>query len=479
MVSRNFLGFSVSLAIGLSAASAFWSELLPGANNLAASARSRHHSAANTAHSSHSSGHHHSTATASHHGTAHSSAHSHHLSGKQHKASAGKSKHVAVVHKDKHAYALDFFMMKAPDFDRTPFSEEMASKIQDAFSRGIADDADASKLVRAGVFHFHPLSGGIFNRREAVKYIVLHSTETGIPVPGKNVINGWNSMGRRHPGAQFVVDRDGTIYLAVDPDLGTVHVNIFKTLPGINNDNSIGIEMNHTGRQDYPAPQRAATIKLLTYLQHRFKVSSENVITHRYAQQGDHTDPVNFDLDNFLSTKEDFRTKALALKRSISPAPVDEETEDDAPLASVYVSIHGQITLPGLSLNNGAKQQASSALAAKQQASSALTAQQQASSALAAKQQASSALAAKQQASSALTAQQQASSTLAAQQQARPSLAAQPTVNEAASRTSSVVGTVAPLSSLEQPIPMPRGTFVAGGPLRPGSSPASEDKIGR
>lgn len=161
---------------------------------------------------------------------------------------------------------------------------------------------------------YHPLRGGIYYRREPVKYIILHSTETGIPVSAVNVIEGWSSMGRRHPGAQYVVDRDGTIYQAVDPDLATVHVNIFKTLPGINNDNSIGIEMNHTGRQNYPQAQREAVNKLLAYLQQRYQVENANVITHRYAQQGDHTDPVNFDLDGFLAYNRQFQRRALAYK---------------------------------------------------------------------------------------------------------------------------------------------------------------------
>lgn len=276
-------------------------------------------------------------------------------------------------------------MMRAPEFDRTPLDDALSAKLKDAFTRGIADDVPPSKLVRAGVFHFYPLSGGIFRRREEVKYIVLHSTETGVPVPGKNVINGWNSMGRRHPGAQYVVDRDGTILQALDPELASVHVNIFKTLPGINNDNTIGIEMNHTGRQDYPAAQRQAVMRLLTYLQQRFRVTSENVITHRYAQQGDHTDPVNFDLESFLAQKEDFRGRAIALKRSVAPVipPADEEmTEDDAPVASVYVQIHGPLPENEVSQN------------------------------------------------------------------------------------------VAP----EVPIAMPKGTFVAGGPLKQGSSPASENQ---
>lgn len=254
----------------------------------------------------------------------------------------------AKVSKTKYAYPLDFFMWKAPEFDRTPFDDEKSNRIQNAFACGIAGNVTPSQMVRAGVFKHYPLSGGIFRRRESVRYIVLHSTETGPPVPAKNVINAWSSGGRRHAGAQYVVDRDGTIYQAVDPELATVHVNIFKTLPGINNDNTIGIEMNHTGRQTYPAEQRTAVVRLVHYLQERFDVTSDNVITHKYAQQGDHTDPVGIDVEAFLSVKEAFRQKALAMKRLASPVVADEQNEEDAPVASVYVQIHGPIKLEGL-----------------------------------------------------------------------------------------------------------------------------------
>lgn len=204
--------------------------------------------------------------------------------------------------------------MHAPPFDKSPLDQHMSERIARAWDRGIADSYPARTLVRAGVVSYHPLRGGIYYRREPVKYIILHSTETGVPVRAVNVIEGWSSMGRRHPGAQYVVERDGTIYQAVDPDLATVHVNIFKTLPGINNDNSIGIEMNHTGRQNYPAAQREAVSKLLAYLQQRYQVDNANVITHKYAQQGDHTDPVNFDLDGFLAYKNNFQRQAIAYK---------------------------------------------------------------------------------------------------------------------------------------------------------------------
>ncbi len=231
-------------------------------------------------------------------------------------SSRHRSRTIRIVRqpRPKYAYSLSLFLMHAPAFDKSPLDQQTSEKIARAWDRGIADSYPARTLVRAGVVSYHPLRGGIFYRREPVKYIVLHSTETGVPVSAVNVIEGWSSMGRRHPGAQYVVERDGTIYQAVDPDLATVHVNIFKTLPGINNDNSIGIEMNHTGRQNYPAAQREAVSKLLAYLQNRYQVDHANVITHRYAQQGDHTDPVNFDLEGFLAYKNNFQKQALAYK---------------------------------------------------------------------------------------------------------------------------------------------------------------------
>jgi len=232
----------------------------------------------------------------------------------QRTAVAWRRKSTRVAHATRYAYPMGFFMLNSPNFDRSPLARDTADDIARSFNRGFADEYAARSLVRAGVVNYHPLHGGIFWRREPIKYIIIHSTETGIPVSAVNVINGWNSNGRRHPGAQYVVDRDGTIYQAVDPDLATVHINIFKTLPGINNDNSIGIEMNHTGRQDYPVAEREAVIRLVTYLQERYKVPDQNVITHRYAQQGDHTDPVNFDWEGFLASKNSFKNHAIAYK---------------------------------------------------------------------------------------------------------------------------------------------------------------------
>jgi len=222
--------------------------------------------------------------------------------------------HTPAPPKTRYAYPLSFFMMHPPEFERSALPFEVSDKIARSFHNGYADSYTARSLVRAGLVSYHPLRGGIFWRREPVKYIIMHSTETGIPLSAERVIESWSSSGLRHAGAQYVVERDGTIFQAVDPDLGTVHINIFKTLPGINNDNSIGIEMCHTGKQDYPPAQLQSVIKLVAYLQERYKVSDENVITHRYAQQGDHTDPVNFDWDGFIASKNNFRNRAIAYK---------------------------------------------------------------------------------------------------------------------------------------------------------------------
>ena len=281
-----------------------------------AEARSHHTTSSTSSHSS-SHTHHSAAASTSRHGHGPASRHGH--SAHVVAASSGRHgrHHHEVAHaapKTRYAYALGLFMRSAPSFDSSPLSEENADAIARAFERGTADSYPARSLVRAGLVKYHPLHGGIFWRREPIKYIVMHSTETGNPISAPRVIESWNSMGMRHPGAQYVVDRDGTIYQAVDPDLATVHVNIFKTLPGINNDNSIGIEMNHTGSQDYPQAERQAVIKLVGYLKHRYNIDEGNIITHRYAQQGDHTDPVNFDWDGFLAQVNTFHNQAIAYR---------------------------------------------------------------------------------------------------------------------------------------------------------------------
>lgn len=215
----------------------------------------------------------------------------------------------------RYAYPYDFFMMNAPSTNRLPLAQNVSSEIMRAFVRGEAGNYTSNQLVRAGVFKYHALKGGIFHRREPIKYIIMHSTETGNPNMGaQRIINSWSSRGRRHPGAQFVIARDGQIWQSVDPDMGTVHVNIFKTIPGVNNDNCIGIEMIHSGRQNYPPALITSAVRLVNYLQERYGIPDENITTHRYVQNGDHTDPVNFNWAQFIIAKNKLRTLAMNSK---------------------------------------------------------------------------------------------------------------------------------------------------------------------
>ena len=213
--------------------------------------------------------------------------------------------------KPRYAYPYSFFLVKAPPFDQKPLPREKADEIKRAFHRGLAGEYPPNMLVKAGVAKYYPMTGGIFYRREPVKYLIMHSTETARPAGATRVIKSWSNRGRRHPGAQYVVERDGTIYMAVDPRLSTVHVNIFKTLKGINNDNSIGIEMVHSGKQKYTESQMDSVVKLVTYIREHFNIDGKNIITHKYAQQGHHTDPVNFAWKTFLARTNKLRNTAL------------------------------------------------------------------------------------------------------------------------------------------------------------------------
>lgn len=74
----------------------------------------------------------------------------------------------------------------------------------------------------------------------------------------------------------------------------------------------------------------------------------ENVITHRYAQQGDHTDPVYFDWDGFVNDKRQLRTRAIAIRvnkinEDARNLP-DMETATTAAAASTFLlQPHSQI----------------------------------------------------------------------------------------------------------------------------------------
>jgi N-acetyl-anhydromuramyl-L-alanine amidase AmpD len=133
----------------------------------------------------------------------------------------------------------------------------------------------------------------------------------------------------RHPGAQFVVDRDGTIYEAVDPNYGSVHVDVFRTKNGVNNDNAIGIEIVRAGKQKYTHDQLSSVTKLVAYLQGHYNVPNEAIYGHGQIQPSNRTDPVDFNWNNFVvglaSLKQDKNEPQFALTpKGPSPAPTQK-----------------------------------------------------------------------------------------------------------------------------------------------------------
>lgn len=179
-----------------------------------------------------------------------------------------------------------------------------------AFDNGAAGSLSYEQMVDAKIFVSDPLNGSVFKRKGAVKYIILHSTETANPADAQRVILSWNNRGLRHPGSQFVVDRDGTIYSTVNPDDVVVHIDPNRCLAGYSNDNSVGIEIVRSGKQEYTQLQLGALTKLVSYLQAHYGIEDSAVTTHHHVQPSDRTDPVGFDFLAFEDSKSELRNLA-------------------------------------------------------------------------------------------------------------------------------------------------------------------------
>jgi N-acetylmuramoyl-L-alanine amidase len=195
-----------------------------------------------------------------------------------------------------------------------PTSAAPPSLVSRSFRQGVAGQYSWDDLVAAGVFENDPLRGSVYKRKGAVKYIILHSTETANPADARRVILSWNNRGLRHPDAQFVVDRDGTICSTTDPDQVVIHIEPSRALAGYSNDNSIGIEIVRSGKQEYTRPQLDSVNRLVAYLQSHYSVPDANVTTHHHVQPSDRSDPVNFDMLAFESEKASLQTAAIAYK---------------------------------------------------------------------------------------------------------------------------------------------------------------------
>jgi len=206
-------------------------------------------------------------------------------------------------HKGAPAVASRNYMWSTPAQEESDVPEAAKTEIKAAFMNGAANQYSPASLMASDVFTNYPMRGGFFKRKGNVKYIILHSTETVRQADAQRVIRSWSGRGLVHPGAQFVVDRDGTIYCTADPAYGTTHVDVRRTRFGVNNDNSVGIEMVRAGEQVYTDEQMRSISCLVSYLQQRFSVDDQHIFGHGMVQPSDRRDPLNFDWQAFAADK--------------------------------------------------------------------------------------------------------------------------------------------------------------------------------
>lgn len=222
-----------------------------------------------------------------------------------------------VLHKPKIASRM---MWTAP-LNTKPLNAKLSSRMKANFQRGMAGRYTPEDLVRARVFTHTPLRGGIRPRNAQVQNLIIHSTETARVADAKTVVQSWNNGGLSHPGTQYIVDRDGKIHQTVDPKYATIHVNEKRTLRGITNDNSIGIEIVRAEKQKYTTVQLAALVRLVDYIQERFPISK--IYGHGQIQPSNRSDPVAFDWSLF--------NRNLALINSSSTQTAYSSEIDDDP----------------------------------------------------------------------------------------------------------------------------------------------------
>lgn len=87
-----------------------------------------------------------------------------------------------------------------------------------------------------------------------------------------------------------MVDRDGTIYRTKDPRLATIHVNMYRTLLGVDNHNSVDRETVRSGKQKFTEPQLRSLSRLTVYLPNYFGLADEQIANSNAPL---------FDLDGF------------------------------------------------------------------------------------------------------------------------------------------------------------------------------------
>lgn len=117
----------------------------------------------------------------------------------------------------------------------------------------------------------------------SIKYIVVHGT--GAPRGTDTALDNatYFSDGNRGASAHYFVDSKD-IYQSVEDFNGAWHVGDGANAYGINNQNSLGVEMCCTNF-DYAAETVKNTIELVKYLQAKYNVPDERVVRHYDASR--------------------------------------------------------------------------------------------------------------------------------------------------------------------------------------------------
>lgn len=153
-----------------------------------------------------------------------------------------------------------------------------------------------------------------------IQYIVIH--DVGAKSTAKNNVD-YFSGGNRGASAHYFVD-DTSIWQSVEDKHGAWHCGDGGNKYGINNQNSIGIEMCLPSGT-VTAKTEQNTLELVKYLMAKYNVSANKVVRHYDASRKNC--PGQFNLDGKWTRWNAFKAKLVAKPKPVAPvAPKPKPT---------------------------------------------------------------------------------------------------------------------------------------------------------
>ncbi len=129
-----------------------------------------------------------------------------------------------------------------------------------------------------------------FEERRPV-YVILHHTGSETTARGLHVLT---SVAHK-VSSQYLGGRDGTVYQLVDERYRAWHAGVSRWATNYDlNSSSIGIEIDNSGSEPFPAEQISALLKLLKDIQQRYRIPAENFLGHSDITPGRKVDPSRY-----------------------------------------------------------------------------------------------------------------------------------------------------------------------------------------